>query len=151
MKFVIVFPLNNVMMSMRLNIGHPQCTMRRDNVDGNFFFFCSKLLFEDDVYLCLKSTVNCKSIYKKNYIKVIIMIVSTSSSFLLRRFVVNAISKDISHEIPRVKSKDSRKLFQAQATSEVWKKIITFYYFSWLFEFSVNWMMSLEKVKRSFF
>lgn len=67
-------------------------------------FFCLKLIWRD-VYLCLKSTVNRKSIYKKsNYIKVIIMIVSTSSSYLLRlvfrRFVVNAISEDISHEIP---------------------------------------------------
>lgn len=35
----------------------------RDNVDGNFFKL--KTLFEDVVYLCLKSTVDCKSIYKK--------------------------------------------------------------------------------------
>lgn len=48
---------------MRLNIGHSQCTAN-DNVDGDFFLFFLASKLVEEVYLCLKSTINCKSIYK---------------------------------------------------------------------------------------
>jgi hypothetical protein len=44
---------------------------------------------------------------------------------------------------------DSMKTFSSSSRRGDFEAF--FYYFSWLFEFLVNWMMSLEKVKRESF
>lgn len=117
------FSLNNI--TMRLNIGHSQCT-RGDNVDGNFFNL--KFIWRD-VYLCLKSTVNRKSIYSSksrlhksdyNDCKYIIVIFIEAG---FRRLIVNAISGNISHEIPRLNEDFDESIFKLKRQAKMrWKK-----------------------------
>lgn len=147
---------------MRLNIGHSQCTEIMLMV---IFFSSSSILLQTHPKRCTcvlsrpsiaKAFIKKSQLHKSDYNDckyIIVIFIESSRRFFLR--LSSSSSWMPSVEIFHMKSLRAMSLHKSDFFSKLKRRrseneevFISFYYFSWLFEFLVNWMMSLEKVKR---